>query len=510
MPQSLMEGRRPAIVARTLFAVASLAALFSRFFHHGLLLGFYQDDFFYYLKVAQNLALHGISSFDGIHLTNGYHPLWLLTLALLRLCLRGQAFFVALQALTLVSAFACYAGTERVLRTLQIREPLRSIGTFIVSMQALLLLRYGMEVTLALPFGIGLAALLLDLPAAPSPRHLFWLGVLGSLTILGRLDAILLVTTLFLLVLWRNRSVHSPRKLLPLLLGFFPLAVYLAVNEYFFHLLTPVSGHAKQLKATLLPSISTLHSLLFPMDRMKIIFVLPCLLLLAAGIVAAIRTLPLLPKIHSAVLLALLLFPILQLSLLSVISDWALWPWYFYSLVFSSIASVVLLARIPHRSPEPARTALTLLGATLAGAYVIYIAAYSVLMPNSIAIYISSSQLAQFMDTHPGTYAMGDQAGMTGYLSSQPVIQLEGLVMDAEYLRKIQQQEPLHQILDDYGANFYITLAANPPGSCSQLREPSQAGPHSPVSRGTVCAPPLATFHRNNIPIYIFDAHTIR
>ena len=506
MLQSLEQGRRPAFIARTLFIGASVAALFSRFFHHGLLLGFYQDDFFYYLKIAENLALHGISSFDGTHLTNGYHPLWLLTLTFVRFFLHGTAFFVALQTLTLLCAFAFYAGAERVLRTLEIADPLRSIGTFIVSMQALLLLRYGMEVTLALPLGIWLIVLLLDLPDAPSSRRLVCLGALASLTILSRLDAILLVAILFSLVLWRSAPLRSPHKLFPLLFGFFPLILYLAVNEYVFHLLTPVSGHAKQLKSTLIPSLSTLHSLVLPIDRLKIIFVFPCLLLLAAGIVAATRTLRLLPKAHAAVLLALLLFPILQLSLLSVISDWPLWPWYFYSLVFSSIASIVLLSRVPQIS----RTPLTLLGATFASAYVVYIATYSVLMPNSIGIYTSSRAVAHFMDTHPGTYAMGDQAGMTGYLSSQPVIQLEGLVMDAGYLEKIKHREPLRQILDDYGASFYITLAANPPGSCSTLHEPSQAGPHSPVSKGTVCTPPLATFHRDNIPIYIFDAHVIR
>ena len=36
------------------------------------------DDAFYYLKLADSLANTGTSSFDGIHATNGYHPLWLL------------------------------------------------------------------------------------------------------------------------------------------------------------------------------------------------------------------------------------------------------------------------------------------------------------------------------------------------------------------------------------------------------------------------------------------------
>lgn len=43
------------------------------------LLNFYNtDDAFYYFKVAQNIASGLGSTFDGINLTNGYHPLWML------------------------------------------------------------------------------------------------------------------------------------------------------------------------------------------------------------------------------------------------------------------------------------------------------------------------------------------------------------------------------------------------------------------------------------------------
>ncbi|HUM26687.1 MAG TPA: hypothetical protein PKN81_10675, partial [Anaerolineales bacterium] len=39
---------------------------------------FTRDDAYYYFKVAQNITEgHGIT-FDGINLTNGYHPLWML------------------------------------------------------------------------------------------------------------------------------------------------------------------------------------------------------------------------------------------------------------------------------------------------------------------------------------------------------------------------------------------------------------------------------------------------
>ena len=38
---------------------------------------FIPDDSFYYFKIAQNIAVHHFSSFDGEHVTNGYHPLWM-------------------------------------------------------------------------------------------------------------------------------------------------------------------------------------------------------------------------------------------------------------------------------------------------------------------------------------------------------------------------------------------------------------------------------------------------
>jgi hypothetical protein len=39
---------------------------------------FIRDDAFYYFKVAQNIAEGHGSTLDGINLTNGYHPLWML------------------------------------------------------------------------------------------------------------------------------------------------------------------------------------------------------------------------------------------------------------------------------------------------------------------------------------------------------------------------------------------------------------------------------------------------
>src|SRR3954471_5489229 len=34
-----------------------------------------EDDSFYYVVIAKNIAEFGLSTFDGVTLTNGYHPL---------------------------------------------------------------------------------------------------------------------------------------------------------------------------------------------------------------------------------------------------------------------------------------------------------------------------------------------------------------------------------------------------------------------------------------------------
>jgi hypothetical protein len=495
---------------RVIFLIASAAALFSRFFRPNLLLGFYQDDFFYYLTIVQNLSLHGISSFDGIHLTNGYHPLWMLTLLGLYHTLPGISFFFGLQALTLVAALTFYAGIENVLRLLSISDPIRSLLTLLVSLQTLLLLRYGMEITLALPLAIWLIYFFLRTERCISPPQAFGLGLFSSLTILGRLDAVLLVGLLVATRLYVTRATGFFKWLPLYLAGMFPLFLYFAVNYYFFHLIMPVSGHAKQMKVGLLPSPIPVFSLIHPMDRMKMVFILPCLALIALGILYARRTLRTLPREPAAIVLCLLLFPAVHLMALSLLSDWVLWPWYFYPFVFSSLAGGIILARMPSAQTTFFSRWLQPLGLSLSCVYLIYIAGYAIFYPNSVNIYQSSAQLAHFMDAHPGIYAMGDQAATTGYLAKEPVIQLEGLVMDAGYLHKLEKREPLRQILADYGADYYITIAPAKQDGCLLLREPSQAGPNSPVSTGKICSPPIAKFYRTNLPIEVFPARAIQ
>src|SRR5689334_15433950 len=61
-------------------------------------LGFFEDDYFYYATVADNVVRFGRLTYDGVTLTNGFHPLWQAVLTLLRLiCGRfGPAYYICL------------------------------------------------------------------------------------------------------------------------------------------------------------------------------------------------------------------------------------------------------------------------------------------------------------------------------------------------------------------------------------------------------------------------------
>src|SRR5579871_6992719 len=52
-------------------------------FRHGVALNFLAGDAFYYLDVARNWQSRPIFTFDGVHPTNGFHPLWQYLLGLL-------------------------------------------------------------------------------------------------------------------------------------------------------------------------------------------------------------------------------------------------------------------------------------------------------------------------------------------------------------------------------------------------------------------------------------------
>ena len=244
------------------------------------LFGYVASDTFYYLVVARHIG-EGVVAFDGLHPSNGFHPLWqaLVSIPYLLGILGRPA--VADLAFTLVLSLLCLSAAILVLGLALRRDdgslnPLFAalpVGAYALivspawltlSPQALrnqnpqegseplqgTLWSYinGMETPLVLlAFALLFWAWRADVPR----RRPGVFGSLLALLTLARLDQLFVAAAIYALITGRERwwkTAKSRRAMLTLSGAFaLPLVAYLATNAVFFGSIVPVSG---QLKST--------------------------------------------------------------------------------------------------------------------------------------------------------------------------------------------------------------------------------------------------------------------
>lgn len=212
------------------------------------------EDGFYYFKIAQHVAYGAGSTFDGLNLTNGYHPLWLLCLVPIfwLTSTPGTALTlgIILQAVFMIAATILVYHTARL-----------SVGRFAASLAALLWVTLTYQVSLGgLEFSLhafgmlAVAYVYLRWFAQKSPQQVWLylgLGLLLGLTFLARLDTILLAGVISLWLSWRelkggltlNRSQRLLALWMPILLS---CLIYTGANLILFGHPLPISGLIKR------------------------------------------------------------------------------------------------------------------------------------------------------------------------------------------------------------------------------------------------------------------------
>jgi len=459
-----------------------------------------EDDFFYYLKIAGNLA-HGFgSTFNGIVSTNGYHPLWLVLLTtVLRVSSSTVTVPIFLACATFCASLVTYILCRRLLVD-YVDNPLltRAMAGF-VAVYSMHVFNCGMEIILTIPLLLAVAVVYQN-QSLWLPKFIpsLGFGLLLSALILSRLDTLLVVILLGLATLLHptlRAGVHA-RQLAGVLLGLTPVFFYFLSNRALFGTWLPISGMAKQLKTNHLPSLPAWHSLVIAGQLPHAICVLIAILILPAVFTKlTVRQQALYP--------VLLVFPFLYIFILSCLSDWQLWNWYFYSLraaVCVSFAIFILW--------RPTNRLLTNIWVSIAiGLVVLTQVLRSRREPEGFVMYPVAMDVSNFAATHPGVYAMGDRAGMLGFLLPDPLVQTEGLVMDREFLSLIRKRTPLKEVLAEYKVRYYIAMryGDTPVAPCFYAVEPLQAGPASPHIEGNFCQPPSTIFRHIWGDALIFD-----
>lgn len=206
---------------------------------------FTRDDAYYYFKVAQNISEGLGSTFDGIHSTNGYHPLWLLinipifTLARFDLILPLRVLLIVMSLINVATAIllyrlisgamsrpvgmlaAIYWAFNPTLQTLFYQTGLES-GIALLAVVALLYMLYKSEQHRA-GKEIGL-------------RQIAWLGVAASLVVFSRLDLIFFAGIMGFWIVFRGTPLRYflPLDILAILVStLLAFILRLGIAEYY-------------------------------------------------------------------------------------------------------------------------------------------------------------------------------------------------------------------------------------------------------------------------------------
>lgn len=439
----------------------------------GALLGLTFDDSYYYYEIASRLAEGQGFTFDGLHPTNGFHPLWLLICAgawamglgahspLVLLALQVLLYGLAMAGVLLVAdrAIGTYPRQGLELSPRLAELPLAALSALLIASPFVVrTFANGMESTLV---ALSMAGTLLfighrhplDLPRA----HRLGLGAVLGLAVLARTDAALLCATLGLWCLprmWREGRRGLARWVELLAIPALVTLGFLLVNHWAFGTPMQVSGSLKRV----------------PISPLRGLWVLLC-----AGLpwllVARLhrradeptklpRTAPLLRRTGW-----MLAFCGLILAYYTGVQTFAR-LWYFGPLVlYLALLLPVFAADLIEMSLEdapdkpPARAAaplIALLLLPLAGGLGLQL--QRMLSPAFAASRAANREAGRWISANlPADAVLASwDAGVVAYYSDQPVVNLDGVVNSpayAEALRSGQTAELLRTAGIDYVVN---------------------------------------------------------
>ena len=420
----------------------------------------FADDAYYYLGVARSIGGGDGSTFSGLTETNGYHPLWTLVLAAVAAVVRDPYALVAAVVLL-----------QGLLWALLVREAVRigrHLGSEVAAVLGLAALGVLAVITGQLSFSAMESAPLLvllmvairrlvELPQEDARRAELHLGVVLALVCLTRLDAALTVGPLALVAALRGRPAlpslvrRSVRLLGPTAVS---LAVYLALNLSLFDTATPVSGQAKALGGpfrNMRPVEQFLQA--GQVGERPLWLGAGALLLCAVAYVAGDWREALPQRRLMACIGCLLAGQALLLTYLVVATSYRVWAWYFYGIALTAFCAATLVggALVRRLGGHGRRICL----AAGIGFAVLQIPATFF---SGLSHTPRATETAEFLEADlpsDAVIAMGDRAGLVGYLVDRPMLQLEGLMADARWLHDLEDGTALER-MEEEGVDYYV------------------------------------------------------
>lgn len=408
----------------------------------------YEDDAFYYFQIAKNVSLGNGFTFDGLHLTNGFHPLWLALLLPLFWLLPPWDAPVRAAGLLEALLLGCTGALVYCVMRKQVpRSAALGAGVMVYALPGTRSLsRVGLETALCMSLLAAMwwALTALDTAAEPSKPGPWcrWLllGVLGALAALARLEAVLALGV----VVWiaRTQLRAAPSRALWLLgPAFLGLTLYFSWSYWHFETLLPVSGLVKHHWAAVQSG---------GMLGVRFVTLLQLMLVAVCALALWLRLRPALPWLSSMRFAWLTASGMLALDYVSL---GHLERWYL-GVALLAIAPVLASALATHR----------VLSLAALGSCVVLALARVPYTVHSVRHFDYQAELrgeaAQWLRQHlpPGTRVGAWNGGMLGYYSGQHVVMLDGLANSLDFFRRaIAGGDTLGYLRDEH-IDYFATL----------------------------------------------------
>ncbi|MEW5691686.1 MAG: hypothetical protein AB1765_00140 [Candidatus Hydrogenedentota bacterium] len=189
------------------------------------------DDAFYYFKIAYNIISNKGSSLDGINLTNGYHPLWMIIILPFADLIKNEYFFIRVIIcicifLNYISALYLYLLLKKIVDKWYI--PLTGLLLYYFNPRIIIESLNGLETSLSnLIFIYILYYLVAYYEKLNLSRYKIIFGILLGLLFLSRTDNVFYIISYFFIYLFLSGRDKIRN-------GFFIFIVFIAVTLLWF------------------------------------------------------------------------------------------------------------------------------------------------------------------------------------------------------------------------------------------------------------------------------------
>ncbi|MEO7866042.1 MAG: hypothetical protein ABIU54_00230 [Candidatus Eisenbacteria bacterium] len=446
-------------MALTLGALAALrfVAILLRENAYGIAKYYMADDAFYYFQIARNIATGLGPTFDGVHNTNGFHPLWLListgVFAFVQGSMAPLLVLYALQIGMLIgSAFMLFLAFKEFDRL----SGAFTVALFLASWHTRKILFAGMESSLAFVIASGLLLLAVRrrsrffMPAS-WPEAWGLLALLLALS-LARLEAGSLAAAWLCvaLVVDARHGSHSRPRILLVGLGLVVAGcAYVAWNLLLVGMALPISG---LLKAGGHHSWDSVHAVLLGHRDAFIGLIAPPggsplakWISIAEGSILAVALVACLVRVrrhYPCQVLGLILFLVFAIAFVAVSAfvTNGIWAWYRWPALLAGVLATFSSIHFVLAHLRPVRLALALLAVVTTMAVVPDW--YLTLRPHPLADWsplrgMVMDETVRFIreEIPPGERIGGVSNGIFTYFCGRQIENLEGLANGAAFYR---------------------------------------------------------------------------